>query len=129
MKRTEKKSSQETKKRTASPSLLEWFRKLLAEVHPCLPAYFYGGSGILAPLPVDKEGEDKMAELGLTRLVPDGQIDRDVLWAIYEIFAYADDDFWSPYHPQRAVQLLNKALANKNSKLSQAIAKAYGDEK
>jgi len=126
MKRTNKKTNQETKKRTASPSLLEGFRKLLAEVHPCLPAYFYGGDGILAPLPIDKEGEDKMAELGLTRLVSDGHIDRDVLWAIHEILANADDGLWWPYYPQRAWQLMKKALANKNSKLSQAIVRAYG---
>jgi len=94
-----------------------------------LPAYFYGGDGILAPLPANKEGEDKMTELGLTRLIPDGHIDRDVLMAIYEIFASQEDDFWWPYHPQRAAQLLRKALRNKNSKLSQAIAKAYGEEK
>jgi len=128
MKRTDKKANQTTKKRTASPSLLEGFRKLLEEIHPCLPAYFYGGDGILAPLPVDKDGEDKMAELGLTRLVPDGHINRDVLLAIHEIFARSDDELWWPYFPQRACQLLTKALANKNSKLSQTLAKAYGQE-
>jgi hypothetical protein len=128
MKRKDKKSSETAKRFTASPSLLEGFRKLLAEVHPRLPAYFYGGSGVLAPLPVNKEGEDKMAELGLTRLVPDGHIDRDVLLALHEIFACAYDELWWPYFPQRAVQTLRKSLANKNSKLSQTLAKAYGEE-
>jgi hypothetical protein len=128
MKRKDKKSSETAKRFTASPSLLEGFRKLLAEVHPRLPAYFYGGSGVLAPLPVNKEGEDKMAELGLTRLVPDGHIDRDVLLSLHEIFACAHDELWWPYFPQRAVQILRKSLANKNSKLSQTLAKAYGEE-
>jgi len=126
MGRTDKKTGQETRNRAASPSLLEGFRKLLAEVHPCLPAYFYGGDGILAPLPTNKEGEDKMAELGLTRLVPDEHIDRDVLLAIHEIFAYAYEDFWWPYHPQRAVQLLRRALRDRNTKLNQTLVKAYG---
>jgi len=100
----------------------------LAGLHPRLPAYFYGGSGILAPLPVDKEGEDKMAELGLTRLEPDGHIDMDVLLALHEVFASNYDGLWWPYYSQRAVQILKKSLANKNSKLSQALAKAYGEE-
>jgi len=127
MKRKDKKSSETARRFTASPSLLEGFRKLLAEVHPRRPAYFYGGSGVLAPLPVNKEGEDKMAELGLTRLVPDGHIDRDVLLSLHEIFACAHDELWWPYFPQRAVQTLRKSLANKNSKLSQTLAKAYGE--
>jgi hypothetical protein len=128
MKRKDKKASETTKKFTASSSLLEAFRKSLAEVHPRLPAYFYGGSGVLAPLPINKEGEDKMAELGLTRLVQDGHIDRDVLLSLHEIFACAHDELWWPYFPQRAVQTLRKSLANKNSKLSQTLAKAYGEE-
>ena len=128
MKRKDKKSSETAKRFTASPSLLEGFRKLLAEVHPRLPAYFYGGSGVLAPLPVNKEGEDKMAELGLTRLVPDGHIDMDVLLALHEVFALDYDGLWWPYFSQRAVQILRKSLANKNSKLSQTLAKAYGQE-
>jgi hypothetical protein len=127
MKGKDKKSNETAKRFTASPSLLEGFRKLLSEVHPCLPAYFYGGSGVLAPLPVDKEGEDKMAELGLTRLVPDGHIDRDVLLALHEIFACAYDGLWWPYYPQSAIQLLRKAIKSENSKLNQTIAKAYGE--
>jgi hypothetical protein len=128
MKRKDKKSNETAKRFTASPSLLDGFRKLLAEVHPRLPAYFYGGSGVLAPLPVNKEGEDKMAELGLTRLVPDGHIDMDVLLALHEVFALDYDGLWWPYFSQRAVQILRKSLANKNSKLSQTLAKAYGQE-
>jgi len=128
MKRKDKKASETTRRYDASPSLLEAFRKLLAEVHPRLPAYFYGGNGILAPLPLDKEGEAKMAELGLTRLVPDGHIDMDVLLALHEAFACDYDGLWWPYFPQRAVQILRKSLANKNSKLSQELAKAYGEE-
>ena len=128
MKRKDKKASETAKRFTASPSLLEGFSKLLAEVHPRLPAYFYGGSGVLAPLPVNKEGEDKMAELGLTRLVPDGHIDMDVLLALHEAFALDYDGLWWPYFSQRAVQILRKSLANKNSKLSQTLAKAYGQE-
>jgi len=129
MKRKDKKSNETAKRFAASSSLLGGFRKLLSEVHPCLPAYFYGGSGVWAPLPVDKEGEDKMAELGLTRLVPDGHIDRDVLLALHEIFACAYDELWWPYFPQIALGLLREAIANKNSKLSQALAKAYEEEK
>ena len=128
MKKTDKKVGATTRRYDAGPSLLEAFRKSLAEVHPRLPAYFYGGSGILAPLPVDKEGEAKMAELGLTRLMPDGHIDMDVLLALHEAFACDYDGLWWPYFPQRAVQILRKSLANKNSKLSQALAKAYGEE-
>jgi hypothetical protein len=128
MKGKDKKSNETAKRFAASPSLLEGFRKLLSEVHPCLPAYFYGGSGVLAPLPVDKEGEDKMAELGLTRLEPDGHIDMDVLLALHEALACAHDGLWWPYYSQRAVQILRKSLANKNSKLSQTLAKAYGEE-
>jgi hypothetical protein len=128
MKRTDKKASATTRRHNASPSLLEGFRKLLVEIHPRLPAYFYGGNGILAPLPVDKEGEAKMAELGLTRLVPDGHIDMDVLLALHEAFACDYDGLWWPYFPQRAVQILRKSLANKNSKISQTLAKAYGEE-
>ena len=128
MKRKDKKVGETTKRYEADPSLLDGFRKLLAEVHPRLPAYFYGGIGILAPLPVDKEGEVKMAELGLTRLVPDGHIDMDVLLALHEAFALDYDGLWWPYFSQRAVQILRKSLANKNSKLSQTLAKAYGEE-
>jgi len=102
---------------------------MLAEVHPCLPAYFCARSGAIVPILTGEDAEEKMAALGLTRLDPDGHIDMDVLWAIYEVFAYYDDDFWSPYHPQRAIIILRKELRNPNSKLSQTITKAYGQEK
>jgi hypothetical protein len=123
MKRKEKTKE----KRTASPELLEGFRKLLAEIHHSLPAYFYGGNGILVPLPINKREEDKITELGLTRLVPDGHIDIGVLMAIRELLIEADDDFWPSHYPQVVMINLRKALRNKNSKLSNAIARAYGE--
>ncbi len=125
MKKAKSKAT-EKETRKASPELLAAFKRLLADVHPALPAYFAGQSGAIAPIAWGEDADAKMAELELTRLDPNGHIDRDVLWAIYEIFAEADDGFWSPYYPQRAVQILKKALRNPNSKLSIAIAKAYG---
>jgi hypothetical protein len=124
-----KKTDQKTDRKSVGFSLREAFKSLLAEVHPCLPAYFCGRSGIIVPIPTGDDAEEKMVKHGLTRLDPDGHIDMDVLWALYEIFAEHDDDFWSPYHPQRVVILLRRALRDPNSKLSQAIAKAYGQEK
>jgi hypothetical protein len=124
-----KKATQKIDRKSVGFSLGEAFKSMLAEVHPCLPAYFCARSGAIVPILTDEDADEKMAELGLTKLDPDGHIDRDVLWAIYELFAEHDDGFWSPYHPQRAISILRKALRNPNSKLSQAIARAYGEEK
>jgi hypothetical protein len=118
----------EDKKQDATP-ITRVYANQLREIHPKLPAYFCGRNGAIVPIASGEEAEQKMAELELVRLEPEGHIDTDVLWAIYELMAEAHDDFWPSYHPQVALIILRKALHNKNSKLNLALSKAYGDEK
>lgn len=106
-------------------------RELLAEqlrrLHPKLPAYFCYLNGYIVPIAHGEDADRKMAELCLERIDPDGHVDEDVLWAIYEIFAEAHDDFWPPYYVQRAMSILSKALRNQDSKLNYTLQKAYGE--
>ncbi len=108
--------------------LIEAFAKKMWELHPKLPAYFCARSGYIVPIASGEDADQKMAELGLVRLDPDGHIDTDVLWAIYELMAEKDDDLWRSSYPQITFSILRKALRDPNSKLSQAIAKVYGQE-
>jgi len=116
-------------KKAKATDLVKVYVEELRKLHPRLPAYFCGYNGVIVPIPSGEDAEQKMAELGLVRLDPDGHIDTDVLWSLYELMAEEHDDLLrQSWCPQVAFNILRKALANKNSKLSQTIAKAYGQE-
>jgi hypothetical protein len=125
--RKSKTTKTEEKKKRAT-DLVGTYAQQLKELHQRLPAYFCGYNGVLVPIPSGEDAEQKMAELGLVRLDPDGHIDTDVLWAIYELMAEEHDDLWPSYYQPIAMNILRRALADKNSKLSQKLAKAYGKE-
>jgi hypothetical protein len=127
-KKAKTKDAKTQEKKESGAPITHLFAKLLRELHPKLPAYFCGRSGAIIPIPSGEDADQQMAELGLVRLDPDGHIDTDVLWAIYELMAEEHDDLWPSYYPQIAMKILKKALANKNSKLSQTLTKAYGKE-
>jgi len=115
-------------KKQVSESLIRAFAMKLSDIHPKLPPYFCGGDWVLVPIASGEDADQKMAELGLVRLDPNGHIDNDVLWAIYELMAENDDEWFRSSFPQITYKILTRALGDKNSKLSKAIAKAYGEE-
>lgn len=122
-----KKNEKKTEEKKRSTTLVKYYAEELRKLHPRLPAYFCGYNGAIIPIPSGEDADQQMAELGLVRLDPDGHIDNDVLWALYELMAEAHDDFWPSYHPIIAQKILRRALADKNSKLNQKLANAYGE--
>ena len=124
------KDMKKQEKKEKATDLIRVYAEELKKLHPRLPAYFCGYNGVLIPIPSGEDAEQKMSELGLVRLDPDGHIDTDVLWALYELMAEEHDDLlWKSWYPQITFKILRKALADKNSKLNQTLVKAYGDEK
>ena len=101
-------------------SVIESYRKELAEIHPALPAYFYATSGYIIPWP--KNDEDLVNRFLLERVDPEGQVDDEVLDELIRIWM-EESWFGLAVHPPLAFMLLKRKLKDPNSKLSQLLYK------
>jgi len=101
-------------------SIIESYRKELAEIHPALPAYFYATSGYIMPWP--KNDEDLVNRFLLERVDPNSEVDDAVLDELIRIWVQ-DSWFGLAVHPPLAFMLLKRHLKDPNSKLSKLLYK------
>jgi hypothetical protein len=106
-----------------------WIVEELASIHSALPAYFCTDGKRFYPLPITEQGKMRMVEEGYSRLVSDGDIDYDVLAALYEIYEdYSERLLYPIWAPVWTFSTLRNVMKDKSSALSQALLAAYGKE-
>jgi hypothetical protein len=103
-------------------SVIESYRKELAEIHPALPAYFYATNGHIVPWNRTRSGEEHINQFLLEPLDPNGEIDEEVLDELMRIWI-AESWFGLAAHPPLGFMLLRRHLKDPNSKLSQLLYK------
>jgi len=103
-------------------SIIDTYRKELAEIHPALPAYFYATSGYIIPWNRTPSGEQLINQFLLERIDPNGEVDDEVLDELVRIWI-SESWFGLAVHPPLAFMLLRKHLKDPNSKLSQLLYK------
>jgi len=103
-------------------SIIDTYRKELAEIHPALPAYFYATSGYIIPWNRTPSGEQLINQFLLERIDPNGEVDEEVLDELVRIWI-SESWFGLAVHPPLAFMLLRKHLKDPNSKLSQLLYK------
>jgi len=103
-------------------SVIESYRKELADIHPSLPAYFYATTGYIIPWNRTPSGEELINRFLLERVDPNGEIDDEVLDELVRIWI-TDSWFGLAVHPPLAFMLLKRHLQDPNSKLSKLLYK------
>jgi hypothetical protein len=103
-------------------SLIESYRKELADIHPSLPAYFYANTGYIIPWNRTPSGEELINRFFLERVDPNGEIDDEVLDELIRIWA-SESWFGLAVHPPLAFMLLRRHLQDPNSKLAKLLYK------
>jgi len=103
-------------------SIIESYRKELADIHPSLPAYFYATTGYIIPWNRTPSGEELINRFLLERVDPNGEIDDEVLDELVRIWV-SESWFGLAVHPPLAFMLLKRHLKDPNSKLSKLLYK------
>jgi hypothetical protein len=103
-------------------SIIESYRKELADIHPSLPAYFYANAGYIIPWNRTPSGEELIKRFLLERVEPNGEIEDEVLDELIRIWA-SESWFGLAVHPPLAFMLLRRHLQDPNSKLAKLLYK------
>jgi hypothetical protein len=103
-------------------SLIESYKKELADIHPALPAYFYATNGYIVPWNRKRSGEKQINQFLLEPVEPNGEVDEAVLDELIRIWA-EESWFGLAVHPPLAFLLLRRKLENPSSKLRQLLYK------
>jgi hypothetical protein len=103
-------------------SVIESYRKELAEIHPNLPAYFYATTGYIVPCAAGFGGEELVQKYMLEPVEPNGKVEPEILDELVRIWVQ-EGWFGLVTHPTLAFLILRRKLSDPNSKLFQLLNK------